>query len=94
MPNTRQSACERLTDVVNEVVVRQAGISQPNCKDDEVGEEVGCAEGVRIDVDGAKDGRMRDAGEQGRVERDDLVIERADDGELDARVQDDAQAAE
>lgn len=72
MTDARERACEGLADVIDEVVVRQAGISQASREDDEIGQKVGRAERIRVDVDGAKDARVRDAGEECRVERDDL----------------------
>lgn len=65
MPHARQSTRQRFRDVVHQVVIRESSIPKPSREDDEVGEEVGGAESVAVDEDGAKNGRVRDAGEEG-----------------------------
>lgn len=93
MTDPRQRAGERFADMVHQIVVRQSGVAEADREDDQICEKVGCAEGVRVDVHGAQDARVRHAGEEGRVQRDHLIVQRADRRDLDARVQDDPESA-
>lgn len=91
--DTSESAGESFADVVHEVMVRESGVPQANREHDEIGEKVGSAESVRVDIHGAENARMGDAGEEGRVQGDHLIVEGADRRDLDARMKDDPQAA-
>lgn len=73
MTHTCQRASQRFTDVIHEVMVLQSSVAQTGGKDYEVGQEVTRPERLRVDVNGAQDGRVFDAREQSRVQRYDLV---------------------
>lgn len=90
MPDARERPSERLADVVHEIVVAEASVAQPRREDDEVGEKVGRAERVRVDEDGAEDSWVVHAREERRIQRDDLVVDRADARDLDAGVEQEA----
>lgn len=90
--NTRQRSRQRLAYMIGQIMILQSSVPQPCGKDNQIGEKVARAEGLRVDVDGAKDAGVRDASKEGRVEGNDLVVDGTDDSHLDARGEDDAEA--